>query len=121
MANIIETITVSGRVTRDKVFAKEGDIYIYRQDDRNGSKNRQGRHSNYGYSGYFLASIYDGTKWRKLQFNMLVAYEDRHYETAMESSQVERHIAGIVSKWAGFIARYDSTTRSFRIHMMEVC
>lgn len=121
MTNNVETITISGRITRDKFFAEEGDVYIYRQDDRNGSKNRQGRHSNYGYSGYFLASIYDGKKWRKLQFNKLVFYENRFYETAREAGQVERDIAGVVSKWAGLIAHYDSTTRSFRIHMMEVC
>lgn len=123
MKNEIQSITISGRVTRDKLFSaiQPGDIYIYRQDDHNGSRHRHGRHSNYGYSGYFLASVYDGLKWRKLQFNKLIAYESRSYETAKESNQVEGCIAEIVSRWSGCVAHYDSTTRSFRMPMKEVC
>ncbi len=31
-----------------------------------------GGHTNYGYSGYFSASIFDGTKWRRFDLRTIV-------------------------------------------------
>lgn len=109
----INTITLSGNVTNSRYIAVAGDIYLYRNDDRQGAKYRSGRHTNYGYSGYYLASVYDGKKWRKLQFNDMVAYEYRSYEYASESGRVYNYLAHLVNSWYGRHVCYSSERRAF--------
>lgn len=113
-------IMVSGNVVTDKWNETSGDIYIYRKDDRDGRKSRQGNHTNHGYSGYYLASIFDGKDWRKLQFNKLIPYEQRSYELARQSNNVVCLIKEIINSWQGELAEYDSSTRSFRIRTVEM-
>lgn len=113
-------IRISGRVLTDKYGANAGDVYVYRKDDREGRFARAGRHANFGYSGYFLASIFDGESWRKLQFNKLVPYENRSYEQARECPDVIDTIEDIVSTWRANVAEYDETTRSFRLYHREL-
>ncbi len=121
MANNKPTqIVISGVMLTDKYNASAGDIYIYRNDDREGALARGGGHTNYGYSGYYLASIFDGNDWRKLQFNKLVSYENRSYEQARQCNIVENYLRTIVLSWRGSTAVYDSSTRSFRIIGREI-
>ena len=109
----INTITLSGNVTSSRYTAVTGDVYLYRKDDRQGANYRNGRHTNYGYSGYYLASVYDGEKWRKLQFNDMVAYENRSYDYAYESACVYNYLIRIVNSWYGRRVQYCSERRAF--------
>ncbi|MFL3317292.1 hypothetical protein [Klebsiella michiganensis] len=109
----INTITLSGSVTNSRYVASPGDVYLYRNDDRQGASYRRGRHTNYGYSGYYLASVFDGQKWRKLQFNDMVAYENRSYEYACESGRVYNYLIRVVSTWRGRNVQYSAERRAF--------
>jgi hypothetical protein len=111
-------IVISGRTLRDPYFASVGDIRIYRNDDSAGRSNRR-RQTGDAYSGYYLASIFDGYDWRKLQFNKLVPYESRSYDFARECRNVEYFLSCTIATWAGHIAQYDTSTRSFRLYSKE--
>lgn len=106
-------IVLSGRVSANRFVAAAGDIYLYRCDDRSGALARRGRHTNYGYSGYFLASVYDGTTWRKLQFNQMVDYSMRCYSQASESGRVAHVLSNMITGWRGCTVYYDAVRRSF--------
>lgn len=121
MVTTLTEIVISGEMVRDRFHTAPGAIYIYRNDDRSGGIARRGRHTNYGYSGYYLASIYDGQKWRKLQFNRLIPYESRSYDVARECPMVEGYLRNQIARWRGLVAKYDSDTRSFRIYSQEIC
>lgn len=120
MVTTSTTIVVSGEMVRDTFHTVPGTIRIYRNDDRSGGIARRGLHTNYGYSGYYLASIYDGQKWRKLQFNRLVPYESRSYKQARECPRIEGYLKGQIARWRGLMAQYDSGTKSFRIYSHEI-
>lgn len=109
----INIITLSGNVVNSRYVAYSGDIYLYRNDDRQGASYRRGRHTNYGYSGYYLASVFDGQKWRKLQFNDMVPYENRSYEYASESGRVYSYLTRVVSTWRGRNVQYSTERRAF--------
>jgi hypothetical protein len=115
-------ITVSGNVIDKNNFfhsANSGDIELYRKDDREGASARREGHTNYRYSGYYLAKIFDGKDWRNLKINALVPYKDRSYERATDCPNVVDYLKTIISSWRGSIAVYDSDARSFRIHHLE--
>lgn len=109
----IDIIILSGYVAKSRYAAAPGDVYLYRNDDRQGASYRRGRHTNYGYSGYYLASVFDGQKWRKLQFNDMVTYESRSYEYASESGRVYNALTHVVSKWRGRYVQYSAERRAF--------
>jgi len=113
-------ITISGEVRTDQYFGSTGDIYLYWRDSREAAFARQGGHANFGYPGYFLASIFDGKDWRKLQLNKLVEYEQRSYELAGQRPAVIANISHIVSMWRGINAIYNSESRSFTIPGREI-
>lgn len=116
----VTEIEVNGEILKEPLHTSPGTIRIYRNDDSEGRRARFGGHTNYGYSGYYLASIYDGTKWRRLQFNRLISYENRSYEMARQCPQVENYLRSRIGSWQGMIAKYDSVTRSFRIVSLEM-
>lgn len=120
MSNKPTQIVITGQTILNAVHTQAGTIRIYRKDDRAGRMARAGRHTNWGYSGYYLASIYDGENWRKLQFNALVPYEQRCYEQARECAYVEAHLQSVIASWQGLVASYDSDLRSFRIPGHEI-
>ncbi|EPS0559299.1 hypothetical protein ACVAAS_004596 [Enterobacter roggenkampii] len=120
MNNKIDSIVVSGQMVRDEFHTAVGAIRVYRRDDRAGKQARWDGHSNWGYSGYYLASIYDGERWRKLQFNKLVPYEDRSYERSVECPRLEAYLSDVIARWRGLVARYDATSKSFRILPIEL-
>lgn len=113
-------ITISGAVSRDQYFGSHGDIYLYWRDSREAVNARRGGHANFGYPGYFLASIFDGKDWRKLQLNKLVEYDERSYELAGQRQAVIEHLASIISTWRGIIAIYNTESRSFTLHGKEI-
>jgi hypothetical protein len=120
MSRKIDTITVSGQMVRSEYQTVVGSIRVYRRNDREGKQARWGGHTNYGYSGYYLASIYDGERWRKLQFNKLVPYENRSYELAAECPRLEAYLEVVIARWRGLVARYNATSKSFRIQHIEL-
>lgn len=121
MGNIKPTqIFISGNVVVDKFCPNTGDIYLYRKDDASGRAARAGGHPNFGYSGYYLASIFDGNDWRKLQLNKLITYENRSYEQAQECPRVVAQIGSTIRAWSGSAAVYDETSRSFHLHNHEI-
>src|SRR6185312_13482329 len=113
-------ITISGGVRTDQYGGSHGDIYLYWRDSRDAAFARRGRHANYGYPGYFLASIFDGSDWRKLQINKLVEYEQRSYDFATLRPQVIDNLARIISSWRGVVAIYSQDSRSFTIPGREL-
>lgn len=114
MSTQIKTaIMLSGRVSANRFVAATGDIYLYRCDDRSGALARRGRHTNYGYSGYFLASVYDGKTWRKLQFNQMVDYSMRSYSQASECGRILHALSTVIMGWRGYTVCYDAARRSF--------
>lgn len=115
----IQLLIVTGQMITHDECNIAGTIRIYSRDDAKGRSARRGKHTNFGYSGYYLASIFDGTKWRKLQFNALVPYDERSYEMASDKKIVEQYLADIISSWRGMPAQYDRDSRSFRIPIIE--
>ena len=112
-------IVVAGEMVRDAYHVPAGTIRVYRRDDSSGRRARRGAHTNWGYSGYYLASIYDGTSWRKLQFNYLIPYHQRSYDVARDCPGVEAYLQRQIRSWRGQVAVYDPGTRSFRILAKE--
>lgn len=109
-------IRLSGNMLTDKDDdAQAGDVYIYRRDDQNGRFARAGGHTNLGYSGYFLASVFDGARWRKLQINESIEYDYRSFRFVSEVPEVQRKLANIIAKWEGNLTTYRSEKRSFSI------
>lgn len=113
-------ITISGAVRTDKYGGTHGDVYLYWKDSRDAAFARRGGHANYGYPGYFLASIFDGADWRKLQLNKLIEYEQRSYDLASQRQEVIGNLSRIVSSWRGSVAHYNQESHSFTIPDMEI-
>ena len=54
--------------------------------------------TNYGYSDYFKASVFDGKGWRNLELRGFIPESARHYATQSESGAVrERLVAAVES------------------------
>jgi hypothetical protein len=49
-----------------------GDLKAYSQLDAEGRMAARGGHTNFGFSGYFSASIFDGAKWRLFDLRTIV-------------------------------------------------
>lgn len=113
-------ITVSGEIRVDQLGGSPGDIYLYFRDSREAAFARRGGHANFGYPGYFLASIFDGATWRKLQINKLIEYDQRSYDLAGQRETVTRNLAGIISSWRGLVAIYSEESRSFTLPGREL-
>ena len=113
-------IVISGVVRTAQYSGSCGDIYLYHRDSREGALARRGGHTNYGYSGYFLASIFDGHQWRKLQINKLMAYEQRSYDFASQRQDIIGNLARIISSWRGVRAIYSQESRSFSVPGREI-
>jgi hypothetical protein len=107
MSRKIDTITVSGQMVRSEYQTVVGSIRVYRRNDREGKQARWGGHTNYGYSGYYLA-------------NKLVPYENRSYELAAECPRLEAYLEVVIARWRGLVARYNATSKSFRIQHIEL-
>ncbi len=110
-------ITVTGHVVFDHNFGGCGDIYLYwRQVDagvEEGSA-KQGR------AGYFSASIFDGSDWRKLQLSRVVPYAERTFERTAQRSRVADALVGMIRQWRGEWASYNDDSRSFRLPSLEM-
>ena len=78
-----------------------GDVGVYENTDSNGRMAIAGGHTNYGYSGYFRASIYDGKKWRKFKIWDFVSGPDRTFQTRRDMPEVRKRLIEIISAKRG--------------------
>jgi hypothetical protein len=89
-----------------RVPFKPGDIAIRPKTDASGRAAIRGRHTNYGYSGYFLASIFDGRKWRNFRIFNFVPEKDRQYANQRERSKQYERVVSLIETRAGSTARW---------------
>lgn len=78
-----------------------GDVAIYPRMDMYGRHAARGKHTNYGYSGYFRASVYDGSQWRAFSIWHFVPEVDRHYETMGDRNAVRQRLVEHVKARSG--------------------
>lgn len=91
-----------------------GDIYLYTRDDYAGRLNRRSGHTNLGYSGFFLALIFDGTSWRHLKIDEFVDYSSRSYQFAHQIPVVRERLRTELQKFRAIVVDYDPATRRFK-------
>lgn len=85
---------------------KAGDLILYCRLDDAGRSAVYGRHANWGYSGYFKASIYDGKKRRNFRLwglidEVLVSYSsqrEKHNQISQVIAQLTQ-LAAHVATW----------------------
>lgn len=85
---------------------ERGDVALYSRLDAAGRAARAGGHSNYGYSGYFKASVFDGKKWRAFKILSSVPEIDRNYASQGEKPKVQARLTERVESWAGRVVAW---------------
>lgn len=109
-----DTISLSGVVTRQRpITANFGDVCVYRQDSRSGSRNRRGRHTNYGYSGFIKASVFDGSSWRNLKLDTFFNRESLSYGYQYDAEHIARTVIQNLAQKRGAVVRYDTQRKGF--------
>jgi hypothetical protein len=83
------------------VLFEAGDVGVYENTDYMGRMAIAGGHTNYGYSGYFRASIYDGKKWRNFKIWDFVSGPDRTFQTRRDMPEVRKRLVEIISEKRG--------------------
>jgi hypothetical protein len=112
--NSTETIILTGVAHRQRpIRANAGDVCVYRQDSAQGGSNRGGRHTNYGYSGFFKASIFDGTKWRNLKLDTMIQRESLAYDFQYDAENVARMVLQVIAQRQGARVRYNAERKGF--------
>jgi hypothetical protein len=56
-----------------------GDVEVVSRLDTSGRHNLAGRHTNFGYSGYFKARVFDGKRWRTFKIWDFVPEDARRF------------------------------------------
>lgn len=76
---------------------QKGDFLVFAADDLSGRENRGGRHTNFGYSGYVVATVFDGRNFARLTRKCLEgigidnnAYDFRYDAPAVKGKIIER-------------------------------
>lgn len=92
-----------------------GDVAIYPRLDMFGRMALAGGHSNHGYSVYFRATIFDGSRWRNFQIWDFVPSEDRQYANQGEKTTIERRLIATINAQVGAIAVWGSRTYALRV------
>jgi len=76
-----------------------------------------GGHANYGYSGYFKASVFDGKKWRAFKIWNFVPEVDRHYSSQLEQTQVRARLIAQIEARAGSVVEWGN--RAYELASVE--
>lgn len=87
-----------------------GDISLYSKMDMLGRSAVAGKHTNYGYSGYFRASIFDGKAWRNFKIWDFIPEAERQYETQGDRPRVKKHLVAQLSARVGSVAVWGNRT-----------
>ena len=112
-------ITVTGHVVFDHHFGGCGDIYLY-WCDVSAPAQDAGKPTRQGQPGYFSASIFDGSDWRKLQLSRLLPYADRAYQRPVQRPRVAQALQQVIHEWRGELANYYDESRCFRLLAREL-
>lgn len=78
-----------------------GDVALYQRLDMYGRYAIAGKHTNYGYSGYFKASVFDSKKWRAFKIWNIAPEGDRHYANQSELVKVRQRLTRIIEALSG--------------------
>ncbi len=99
---------IDDQLDRWTVRFSVGDVAVYQKLDMFGRMAVKGRHSNYGYSGYFKASVFDGEKWRNFKIWNFV--DDRSYNTQAEMKDLKTRVMKIIREQAGNLVVWTKRT-----------
>jgi len=112
--NSTETIILTGIAHRHRPLrVNAGDVYVYRQDSSQGGSNRGGHHTNYGYSGFFKASVFDGKKWRNLKLDTFIQRESLAYDFQYDAENVAHMVMQVIAQRQGSRVRYNAERKGF--------
>jgi len=78
-----------------------GDLKVYPRLDQQGSMAARGGNANYGYSGFFSASIFDGEKWRRFDLRTVVPEKESGFAAQREKPDVLERIRECVKAALG--------------------
>lgn len=87
-----------------------GDIKLWCRLDSAGRAAVEGGHCNFGYSGYFKASIFDGKKWRNFKLWNFISDTIRHYATQQEKGWKLNMVIAALEKRKSAIASWGDRT-----------
>jgi hypothetical protein len=90
-----------GRNAPGQTSYAAGDVTLYSKLDANGRHSVSGGHSNFGYSGYFKASVFDGKQWRNLKIWDFVPEADRQFATQKDKPTTEAKVIAAIAARAG--------------------
>ncbi len=113
-------LIVTGHVVFDANFGGCGDIHLYGCDIINPTDLQPEKPARQGRPGYFAASIFDGTDWRKVQLSRLLPYAERAYRSAAQRPRVAEALRQVVLQWRGEVAVYNNESRCFRLGAREM-
>ncbi|EIK97765.1 hypothetical protein PMM47T1_04614 [Pseudomonas sp. M47T1] len=112
-------IIITGHVVFDPNFGGSGDIHLYWRDV-SGAAGEDGGGVRPAQPGYFSASIFDGSDWRKLQLSRLLPYAERAYQRAVQRPRVAEALRLVILQWRGESAQYHDESRTFRLAAREL-
>jgi len=78
-----------------------GDLKVYPQLDEQGRMAARGGHTNFGFSGYFAASIFDGTKWRRFDLRTVVPEKESGFAAQKDKADAIERIRECVRSASG--------------------
>jgi hypothetical protein len=87
-----------------------GDVAVYSRLDGYGRAAVRGGHSNYGYSGYFRATVFDGARWRNFRIWDFVPEADRCYRTQADIEETKERLFGRIREKAGATLEWGART-----------
>ena len=87
------------KLVTESVAFERGDVALRPKLDAAGRYALNGGHANYGYSGYFEASVFDGKTWRAFNIRSLPE-RLRNYASQTEKSAVQERIEELLNQLA---------------------
>lgn len=96
-----------------RVEYRQGDVALRERLDMYGRNARIDGHSNYGYSGYFRASIFDGTRWRNLSIWSLLPGNGHRYASQAEKGVIRERLEAAIVERVGQVVEYRNKAYRF--------
>jgi hypothetical protein len=96
-----------------RIEYRPGDMALRERLDMHGRNAIAGGHSNYGYSGYFKASIFDGKSWRNLSIWSLLPANGHRYASQGEKGTVRARLVGAIEERMGRVVEYRNKAYRF--------
>lgn len=88
---------------------RRGDFFVFPVNDRAGRENRAGGHANFGYSGFCLVLVWDGSHWANLtrKCQERVGIEVSNFDYAYERPAI---VDVVVEALNGFMRQHSNVT-----------